>query len=139
MLRTNKTDTHTSRSQFGASRCALLGAFYLASIRLPLMAEVPALAVALGACSVVGNHGVRHRADKVRWQCQLDGGLWADYPLDICRFIETAWNVATEREASLDAIDDNYKMYIVDVKALVQMNIWSEQVRPVRRIIVTDE
>ena len=74
------------------------------------MAEAPAPAVALEACSNVDDHGVRQRADQVRWQCKLDGGLWADYPLDICRFIEAAWNDATEREASLDAIDDNYRL-----------------------------
>ena len=109
----------------------------LGDTRLPFMAEAPDPAVSLEAGSYVDEHGVRHRADQVRWQCKVDSDLWSDYPLEICRFIEGAWNAATERWVSLDAIDDNYSMYTVDVVALVQMNTWTQARRPLRRIIVT--
>ena len=72
----------------------------------------------------------------VRWQCFLEeSGMWFDYDRPQAAKIEAAW-LAEESSVRVGTAHDD-EQWEVNFIAMFQKNVWTERLRPVRRVLVT--
>ena len=72
----------------------------------------------------------------VRWQCFLDESeMWFDYDRPQAAKIEAAW-LADQSSVRVGTADDD-EQWEINFIAMVQKNVWTERLRPVRRVVVT--
>ena len=82
-----------------------------------------------------------HPRHRVVWQCTVrDDSGWAwqvDYSRVQSGMLEAAWQ-ADARSVEVDDSDSG-NTWTVDFGRMLQINDWTETIRPVRRVIVTHE